>query len=39
MPDSEKIFMELNQLSSIDEACDFEQYWISSVGKHFMRNL
>ena len=33
MPDSENIFKELNQLSSIEEACDFEQYWISSVGK------
>ena len=33
MPDSQNIYSELSQLSSIDEACDFEQYWISSVGK------
>ena len=33
MPDSEKIFAELNSLTGIDKAMDFEQYWIASVGE------
>lgn len=33
MPDSEIIQKELNSLIGIKEACDFEEYWIASVGK------
>ncbi len=33
MPDSDKIQAELNSLTGVKEACDFEEYWISSVGK------
>tara|TARA_B100001989_G_C24533013_1_gene462719 strand:- start:954 stop:2063 length:1110 start_codon:yes stop_codon:yes gene_type:complete len=33
MPEAEDIYKEFKVLPSIKEACDFEQYWISSVGK------
>ena len=33
MPDKEKINYELSMLDSPEEACDFEQYWISSIGE------
>lgn len=33
MPDSKKIQNELKNLNNINEALDFEEYWIASVGK------
>lgn len=33
MPDSEIIEKELSCLKGVKEACDFEEYWIASVGK------
>ena len=33
MPDKDNIYQELKQLSGVDQAMDFEQYWIASVGQ------
>ena len=33
MPDKDNICHELEQLSGVDQAMDFEEYWIASVGK------
>ena len=33
MPDKDKIDQELKSLKGVKEACDFEEYWIASVGK------